>query len=180
MLLLSRTSNRTNGVRPISKLIILRGNSASGKSTIAKALQTYYGDGTLLVSQDTVRRDMLKVRDREGNLSHDLIRQITEYGKGKCDVVILEGILNNNRYGEMLTDLIKFYDGKAYVYYFDLTFEETFKRHNMRSKKNEFGKEALKSWWSESDYLGIDGEVMVTDEMSEENILKLVVEQVQV
>ncbi|WP_377890538.1 hypothetical protein [Alkalihalobacillus sp. R86527] len=40
-----------NGVRPISKLIILRGNSASGKSTIAKALQNHYGDGTLLVSQ---------------------------------------------------------------------------------------------------------------------------------
>ena len=43
-----------------STLIILRGNSASGKTTIAKQLQEHFGQGTLLVSQDVVRRDMLK------------------------------------------------------------------------------------------------------------------------
>ncbi|WP_377890536.1 hypothetical protein [Alkalihalobacillus sp. R86527] len=123
---------------------------------------------------------MLKVRDRKGNLSHDLIRQITEYGKGKCNVVILEGILSNQRYGEMLNNLIQFYEGKAYVYYFDLTFEETLKRHHTRSKRNEFDEDALRSWWSEGDYLGVDGEMMVTDEMDENEILKLVVEQVNV
>jgi alpha-D-ribose 1-methylphosphonate 5-triphosphate synthase subunit PhnL len=72
-----------------TKLIILRGNSGSGKTTIAKRLQNYFGEGTLLVSQDTVRRDMLMVRDREGNISQDLIRQISEYGKGKCKFVII-------------------------------------------------------------------------------------------
>ncbi|TKI79246.1 hypothetical protein FC699_36155, partial [Bacillus wiedmannii] len=35
-----------------STLIILRGNSASGKTTIAKQLQEHFGQGTLLVSQD--------------------------------------------------------------------------------------------------------------------------------
>ena len=37
-----------------------------------------------------------------GNLSHDLLFEITKYGKGKCEFVILEGILNSHRYGEML------------------------------------------------------------------------------
>lgn len=46
-----------------STLIILRGNSASGKTTIAKQLQEHFGQGTLLVSQDVVRRDMLRVHD---------------------------------------------------------------------------------------------------------------------
>jgi len=76
-----------------SKLIIIRGNSGSGKTTIAKKLQDYLGHGTLLIAQDVVRRDMLKVHDREGNLSIELIRQIAEYGKGRCEVVIVEGIL---------------------------------------------------------------------------------------
>ncbi|MBJ7996916.1 hypothetical protein E0M27_25730 [Bacillus mycoides] len=68
-----------------STLIILRGNSASGKTTIAKELQEHFGQGTLLVSQDVVRRDMLKVHDTMGNLSHDLLFEITKYGKGKCE-----------------------------------------------------------------------------------------------
>ncbi|MBM7706360.1 adenylate kinase family enzyme [Chryseomicrobium aureum] len=59
-----------------STLIIIRGNSRSGKTTAAKTLQNQLGNGTLLVSQDVVRRDMLKVHDRDGNPSIDLIRQI--------------------------------------------------------------------------------------------------------
>lgn len=96
-----------------SKLIIIRGNSGSGKTTIAKKLQHHLGHGTLLIAQDVVRRDMLKVHDREGNLSIELIRQIAEYGKGRCEVVIVEGILYASRYGAMLKDLIHFYDQKA-------------------------------------------------------------------
>ena len=42
------------------KLIILRGNSGSGKTTGAKELQKRFGRNTMLISQDVVRRDMLK------------------------------------------------------------------------------------------------------------------------
>lgn len=76
-----------------SKLIIISGNSWSAKTTKAKILQTYLGRGTLLVSQDVVRREMLKVHDREGNLAIDLIRQLAEYAKDKCECVIVEGVL---------------------------------------------------------------------------------------
>lgn len=41
------------------KLIILRGNSGSGKTTVAKELQKRFGRNTMLISQDAVRRDML-------------------------------------------------------------------------------------------------------------------------
>ncbi len=37
------------------KLIILRGNSGSGKTTTAKALQKKFGHGTMLISQDVVK-----------------------------------------------------------------------------------------------------------------------------
>ncbi|MGQ0513966.1 hypothetical protein ACT453_12135, partial [Bacillus sp. D-CC] len=57
--------------------------------TIAKQLQEHFGQGTLLVSQDVVRRDMLRVHDTIGNLSHDLLFEITKYGKGKCEFVVL-------------------------------------------------------------------------------------------
>ncbi|MEG9295165.1 kinase [Mangrovibacillus sp. Mu-81] len=162
-----------------SKLIIIRGNSGSGKTTIAKNLQHYLGHGTLLVSQDNIRRDMLKVHDKEGNLSIDLIRQIAEYGKDKCNHVIVEGILYKNRYGEMLNNLIQFFDQKTYTYYFDLSFEETVIRHNSSSKKKEFGEESLRAWWNPKDSLGVDGEIILTNDMSQNDILKLILSQIQ-
>ena len=51
---------------------------------------------------------MLRVHDTIGNLSHDLLFEITKYGKEKCEFVILEGILNSRRYGDMLKELIHF------------------------------------------------------------------------
>ena len=47
----------------MSKLIILRGNSGSGKTTIAKELQKLFGKNTMLISQDIIRREMLNVDD---------------------------------------------------------------------------------------------------------------------
>ncbi|MEH7354808.1 kinase [Neobacillus drentensis] len=162
-----------------SKLIIIRGNSGSGKTTTAKNLQNHLGNGTLLVSQDTVRREMLKVNDREGNLSIDLIRQIAEYGKDKCEFVIVEGILYKNRYGQMLNNLIQFFNHKTYTYYFDLSFEETVIRHNSSSKKMEFGEDSLRAWWKPNDYLGVDGEMILTNDMSQNDVLKLILNQLQ-
>ena len=63
-----------------------------------------------MVSQDVVRREMLTVHDRDGNLSIDLIRKIAEYGKDKCEFVIVEGILCKSRYGNMLNNLIQFFN----------------------------------------------------------------------
>ena len=162
-----------------SKLIILRGNSGSGKTTIAKSIQDHFGTGTLLVSQDTIRRDMLKVHDRDGNLSIDLIRQVAEYGKDRCKYVIVEGILNKKRYGDMLQHLIDFYNGKAVTYYFDLSFEETVKRHNTRSKRLEFGEDKLRLWWTPNDYLGVDGERKLINGMSHEDVVKLIINQLE-
>lgn len=165
-------------VKMESKLIIIRGNSGSGKTTIAKKLQRHFGDGTLLVSQDVIRRDMLMVRDREGNPSIDLIRQIAEYGRGKCEYVIVEGILNKNRYGAMLQYLIRFFNQRAYVYYFDLSFEETVKRHNTREKKMEFGEDVLRQWWTPQDYLGVENETIFTDDLSQDEVLQIIFNQI--
>lgn len=162
-----------------SKLIIIRGNSGSGKTSTAKGLQNYLGHGTLLVSQDVVRREMLKVQDREGNLSIDLIRQIAEYGKNKCEFVIVEGILYKKRYGKMLKNLIQFYDQKAYVFYFDLPFEETVLRHNSREKKTEFGEDSLRAWWNPNDYLGVKGEMKLTSDMLQDEVMKVILNQLQ-
>jgi len=162
-----------------TKLIILRGNSGSGKTTIAKMLQKSLGEETLLVSQDIVRREMLMVPDSLGNMSIELIKRITEFGKGKCKVVILEGILKKQVYEELLLDLSEYFDSKVYAYYFDLPFTETVERHKLRSSSKEFGEERLNTWWIPNDQLEINGEVMLTIDMGQEDIVDLILHQIK-
>ena len=46
----------------MAQLVIIRGNSGSGKTSLAKKLQNHFGRRTLVISQDLVRREMLKER----------------------------------------------------------------------------------------------------------------------
>jgi predicted kinase len=47
-----------------TRLVVLRGNSGAGKSTVAKALREAYGRGVAWVSQDLIRRIILREKDR--------------------------------------------------------------------------------------------------------------------
>lgn len=107
-----------------------------------------------------------------------MIRQIAEYGKGKCEYVIVEGILTKERYGHMLEHLIHFYNGNVYAFYFDLSFEETLRRHNASDKRNNFGVDSLRSWWNPRDYLGIENETLLTDDMSKDEVLQIILDKV--
>ncbi len=73
----------------MAKLIILRGNSGSGKTTTGKALQRKFGHGTMLISQDVVRREMLFVKDGLNPESSQLLLELSLYGKSYCNIVIL-------------------------------------------------------------------------------------------
>ena len=47
----------------MKKIIILRGNSGSGKTTVARALQKKFGCNTMMISQDEIRENILWVKD---------------------------------------------------------------------------------------------------------------------
>ena len=76
----------------LSKMIILRGNSGSGKTTVANALQKKLGRGTLIISQDVIRREMLWVRDGSVTKAISLLIDLVKYGKKNCNFVILPRI----------------------------------------------------------------------------------------
>ena len=101
-------------------LIILRGNSGCGKTSTARLLQRRLGYGTMLVSQDVVRREMLRVKDSESNPAIQLIYDLCMYGNKVGYTVILEGILSNKKYGAMLHRLLNDFQGDKLVYYFDV------------------------------------------------------------
>ena len=75
------------------EIISILGPSGSGKTTVAKVLQHELGHNVMVVSQDVVRREMLRVKDGAGTKALPLLSELLMYGKNNCETVILEGIL---------------------------------------------------------------------------------------
>lgn len=146
----------------MATLILLRGNSGSGKSTVARALQQHFGRGTLLIPQDTVRREMLYTRDRPGNPTAPLMETIARWGAQNCAVTIIEGILYSERYDSLFRALPALFD-PIHAYYFDVSFEETLRRHETRPQRTLFGPEHMRDWWLDHDLLTVIPEAIIPE-----------------
>ena len=87
----------------MSKLIILRGNSGSGKTSVAKALQSKFGPNTMLISHDMIRMQILHVWSTEGIIkSEPLMINLLKYGRENSEVTIMEGVLPSKEYKKLL------------------------------------------------------------------------------
>lgn len=161
-----------------SKLIIIRGNSGSGKSTIARVVRDKLGQNTMLVPQDIIRREMLHVKDRIGNPTINLIPKVVLYGKEIGYNIVLEGILSKKLYGQMLNDLVTGFGKNVYVFYMDVSFAETLKRHDTKPNKHEYGSEKMKEWWLEKDYLGLSSERIIPEAYSADKAVRYILETV--
>lgn len=162
-----------------SKIIILRGNSGSGKSTAAKLLQNRFGYGTLLISQDMIRREILWVKDGIGTKAISLLIEMVKYGRENCDVVILEGILNADWYRELFEQIKVKFDPWIYAYYYEIPFEETLIRHRTKPNCNDFGEEEMKRWWKEKDYIGIIPEKIITADYSMDKTVDMIFQDIK-
>lgn len=154
------------------KLIMLRGNSGSGKTTVAKELQNRFGNNTMCISQDVIRRDILKVKDGENTQALPLMKELLIYGNRHSNVVILEGIMYADWYKSLFELAVQLYGTEIYAYYFDLPFEETLKRHQTKPNCHDFGEEAMRRWWREKDFSDVLNEICITAEKDMENIVK--------
>lgn len=160
----------------MSKLIIIRGNSGSGKTTIAKRLRREMGYETTLIQQDVIRREILRVQDKPGNPAIQLIETIALYAQSIGHDVVIEGILPADRYQDTLQRVAAKFD-ETLVYYFDIPFEETLKRHSTKPNAHEFGEKEMREWWKEKDILS-ESDRIITRDMSEDEIIKRVVDEV--
>lgn len=42
----------------------------------------------------------------------------------------------------------------------------------------EFGEDVLRQWWTPQDYLGVENETIFTDELSQDEVLQIIFNQV--
>ena len=136
-----------------TRLIVLRGNSASGKSTIAAEIRSRFGRGIAIVSQDYLRRIVLKERDCPGGANIGLIDLVARYALEHGLHTVIDGILYTAHYRDMLAGLRDDHRGTSHFYYLDVPFEETMRRHATKPQASEYGRAEMSAWYRERDYL---------------------------
>lgn len=160
-------------------LIILRGNSGSGKTTLAKALQEHFGPGTVRLSHDMIRMDILHTHGQEGvEKSLPLMQELLKYGREHSEVTILEGILPSDAYRPLFETALEEFGDSIYAYYYDISFEETLRRHSTKPNRGDFGEKEMRRWWREKDLLGILPERILTEDQSLDDAMKTILRDV--
>jgi len=160
------------------KIIIIRGNSGSGKTTTAKELQKTLGYGTMLISKDVIRREIMYVKGPNKKAA-DLMEAMVAFASKNCETAILEGILSSEVYEKLFDEISRIYANNIHAYYFDLTFEETLKRHLQRPYANDICETEMRKWWSEKDYLPNIPEKLLSEGMSKTYIVNLILSDLE-
>ena len=112
-----------------TRLVVVRGNRASGKSSVAASLRKRFGRDLAIVSQDNLCRIALRERDPADGANIGLIDLTTRYALDNGFHVVLGGILYADRYGMMLQSLVRAHRGITRCYYLDVPFEATLSRY---------------------------------------------------
>ena len=136
------------------------------------------GYGTALVEQDYIRRTLLREKDRPGQPNIRLIDMTVRFSLDQGYDVVLEGILPRKHYGDMLTNLLADHLGPAYIYYFDIPFEETLRRHETKPNSHEFGEKEMRQWYMPQDFLGVESERIISHTLSLKEVLDQIIGEV--
>jgi predicted kinase len=131
-------------------LIVIRGASGSGKSTVAAELQRQLGWPAAVLGQDHFRRAVYNERHDSGTADGMEHAALLEVAATHCLAaghdVVLEGILQSERYATML-ERIATSASDARFYAFDLPFEETTRRHAGRPEAREVSTAQMRRWY---------------------------------
>ncbi|MFI5685596.1 kinase [Streptomyces sp. NPDC051636] len=136
-----------------TRLVVLRGNSATGKSSVAVGIRDKFGRGLALVGQGNLRRIVLCERDRPGAANIGLLDLTARYVLDAGYHVVVEGILYADRYGDMLAQLRADHRGPTRGYYRDVPFAKTLARHAIKPIADDVSETQLRDWYRSRDLL---------------------------
>jgi len=160
----------------MSKLIILRGNSGSGKSTVALAIAKNSKRKVAVIDADFYRVQMLFPQGENKQDMAALMIHNVQYCLDHGYTVIWDSIfVANDRNKKMFSDFFKQVQPKEnYIFNFDVSFEETVNRHGTRKKSNDFGPEHMKEWYRPVEKLGYDFEYLIPESNTLKDTINLI------
>jgi hypothetical protein len=114
-----------------------------------------------------LRRIVLREHDIAANdpVAPAFIAAVTRAALDGGYHVVLEGILHSDRYATALRRLMAEHQGATAVYYLDVPFAETLRRHRGRPATG-FTADHMRAWYAEHDVLGTPGEYVIGEDSS--------------
>lgn len=160
----------------MSKLIILRGNSGSGKSTVARKLAEQLGKKAAIIAGDYYRQQMLFPIGGCGDDVGELMARNVDYCLSHGYIVLLDSIfyahdVNKKYLGSLLE---KNGSVNNFIFNFDVSFEETARRHQTRPLKDAFSVEQMKEWFKPVELLGYEYEFTIPENRSLEQSVEFI------
>ena len=161
-----------------NKLIILRGPSASGKTTVAKKLFELAKNKVVLIQQDYYRF-IFKPAGGGSKSNSKTVHKMIEHNvsialKSGYDV-ILEGILSVRSYQDILERIINSHQGKSYIFYFDISFEEKVQRHKAKGNL-DYGEKEMEQWYPGAHKSNHELETIIPETYSINQIINKIIE----
>lgn len=121
---------------------------------LAAAIRSARPRGVAIIGQDQLRRQILHVRDCLGSPAVGYIDLSVRYALDQGLHVVIEGILYDDIYGDMLRRLVADHRGLTRCYRYRLSFAETVRRHHAtKTNSDEFGEPEMRQWWRDDDPL---------------------------
>ena len=147
-------------------LVIIRGNCGSGKSTVAQHVRDAYGRGVALIEQDYLRRVVLREHgsDSISTIAPEFITTMTRTALNAGYHVVLEGILHTGQYGALLRAVIAEHPGPSAVFWMNVSFDETLRRHAGRPHLAHISRQTMVSWYVPDDLLNVPGEQILPEQ----------------
>jgi predicted kinase len=157
-------------------LVVIRGNSGSGKTTTAREVRRRYASrGLAVIEQDHCRRVILREHGGgEDRVAPGFITTMTKAALDGGYHVLLEGILHTGQHGDLLRTLISEHQGPTACYFMDVSFEETVRRHLRREEPIPVDPETMRSWYAGQDLLGVPGEVVIPESMGFHEVVETI------
>jgi adenylate kinase family enzyme len=150
----------------MTKLIILRGPTGAGKSSAAKMLHKRSKRKIALIEQDYYKEVMFN--DREGSVAvrHEVIITETLIALKHGFDVILDGIFSLPSHEKTFQKLFVEHPTENYMFYFDVSFVETVRRHQTRWKKELFDEAEMREWYHLGKASGYASEQIIPESSS--------------
>jgi predicted ABC-type ATPase len=151
---------------PGTSLVIVRGNSASGKTSVAAAVQIGYGRGCALVQQDHLRRIVLREPDVSGATAPGLLDAMVRHALDAGFHVVCEGTMARSRYLDVVADLQADHRGRTSIFYLDVSWAESVRRHDVRTEPYDMSVEEMRGSYRQREVLGLPGEELIEEWVS--------------
>ena len=158
------------------KLIVLRGPSGAGKSTVANLIHSHVSNKTALIDQDYYRHTMFNNLHTELEAPRYVMFAAIQTALDHGYDVIVEGFLGMGKYEIYFNELLTHHPAENYFFYFDVSFDETLRRHSTRQKSSLLTIEKMQELYSRTGPSGYPGECIIPETTSAERAYQLIIE----